>query len=87
LFIFLEENLIKKLNETLIIDDMDGFTHVLKNPILNLNHLLNEFAIPLYFEELKVDRCDINVRHYFILRYITLIEYYLFSYYFVFIIF
>jgi len=42
---------------------MDGFTHVLKDPILSFNHLINEFAIPLYFEELKVDRCDINVRY------------------------
>jgi len=43
---------------------MDGFTRVLKDPILNLNHLINEFAIPLYFEELKIDRCDIDVRLY-----------------------
>lgn len=41
---------------------MDGFTCVLKDPILNLNHLINEFAIPLYFEELKIDRCDIDVK-------------------------
>lgn len=41
---------------------MDGFTRVLKDPILNLNHLINEFAVPLYFEELKIDRCDIDVR-------------------------
>lgn len=61
-FYFSEEILIKKLNDTLIIDDMDGFTRILKDPLLNLNHLINEFAIPLYFEELKVDRCDINVR-------------------------
>jgi len=59
---FTEETTINKLNDTLIIDDMDGFTHVLKDPILNLNHLINEFAIPLYFEELKIDRCDIDVR-------------------------
>lgn len=58
---FLEEALIKKLNDTLIIDDMDGFTRILKDPILKLNHLVNEFAIPLYFEELKIDRCDIDV--------------------------
>lgn len=41
---------------------MDGFTHILKDYNLNLNHLINEFAIPLYFEELKVDRLDIDVR-------------------------
>jgi len=46
---------------------MDGFTRVLKDPILNLNHLINEFAVPLYFEELKIDRCDIDVRLYYIL--------------------
>jgi len=57
----LEEALIKKLNDTLIIDDMDGFTRILKDSILKLNHLVNEFAIPLYFEELKIDRCDIDV--------------------------
>lgn len=52
----------KKLNDTLIIDDMDGFTHVLKDPILNLDHLIDEFAIPLYFEEIKADRFDVDVR-------------------------
>jgi len=41
---------------------MDGFTRILKDPLLNLTHLINEFAIPLYFEELKVDRYDIDVR-------------------------
>lgn len=41
---------------------MDGFAHILKDPILNLNHRINEFAIPLYFEELKVDRYDLDVR-------------------------
>lgn len=41
---------------------MDGFARVLKDPILNLSHLINEFAIPLYFEELKVDRADLEVR-------------------------
>lgn len=61
-FIILEETLIKQFNDTLMIDDMDGFTRILKDPILNLNHFVNEFAIPLYFEELKVDRNDINVR-------------------------
>jgi len=55
---------------------MDGFTHVLKDPILSFNHLINEFAIPLYFEELKVDRCDINVRYQLIL--FILVEYYKF---------
>lgn len=43
---------------------MDGFTRIIKDPVLKLNHLINEFAIPLYFEELKVDRCDIDVRFY-----------------------
>ncbi|XP_025412604.1 ras GTPase-activating-like protein IQGAP1 isoform X2 [Sipha flava] len=51
---------IKKLNDTLIINDIDGFTRIIKDPVLNLNHLINEFAIPLYFEELKIDRCDID---------------------------
>lgn len=41
---------------------MDGFTHILKDSILNLSHLINEFAITLYFEELKIDRFDIDVR-------------------------
>lgn len=49
-----------------MIDDMDGFARVLKDPVLNLHHLINEFAIPLYFEELKIDRCDIDVRILFI---------------------
>lgn len=40
---------------------MDGFTRILKDPVLKLKHLVNEYAIPLYFEELKVDRNDINV--------------------------
>lgn len=62
IFYFSEEILVKKFNDTLIIDDMDGFTRILKDPFLNFNNLINEFAIPLYFEELKVDRCDINVR-------------------------
>lgn len=43
---------------------MDGFTRVLKDPLLKLNHLINEFAIPLYFEELKIDRCDIDVSYF-----------------------
>lgn len=73
-FFVLEESLIKKLNDTLIIDDIDGFTCVLKDPMLNLNHLINEFAIPLYFEELKIDRCDIDVRSQFIL--FALVYYY-----------
>ncbi|XP_050432882.1 ras GTPase-activating-like protein IQGAP1 [Adelges cooleyi] len=54
------ESLIKKLNDTLLTDDMDGFSCILKEPMLNLNHLVNEFAIPLYFEELKDDRNDVN---------------------------
>lgn len=47
---------------------MDGFTRILKDPILNLNNLINEFAIPLYFEELKVDCCDIDIDYRLLVR-------------------
>ncbi|XP_050539005.1 ras GTPase-activating-like protein IQGAP1 [Daktulosphaira vitifoliae] len=55
-----QESFIKKLNNTLVIDDMNGFATLLREPILNINHLIKEFAIPLYFEELKDDRNDVN---------------------------
>lgn len=39
------------------------FLDALKNPYLGLSHLVDEYALPLYYEEMKIDRLESEVNN------------------------
>ncbi|XP_078048629.1 ras GTPase-activating-like protein IQGAP1 [Augochlora pura] len=49
---------VKHLNSILQIGELTDFNDALKNIDLGLSDRINEFAMPLYYEEMKVDRAE-----------------------------
>lgn len=43
------------------------FFEALKNPDLGLSHYVDEYALPLYYEEMKIDRLESEVKYFFII--------------------
>ncbi|KAK9298625.1 hypothetical protein QLX08_008104 [Tetragonisca angustula] len=52
------DNCVKLLNLTLQNGKRNDFYEVLKKPDLELTEKIDDFALPLYYEEMKVDRID-----------------------------
>jgi hypothetical protein len=55
------EEAVRYLNKTLQSDSEKEFYEALINPQLGISHLIDNFAIPLYFEEMKIDRNESKV--------------------------
>lgn len=51
----------KLLNLTLKSAAQDDFYKALKNPSLGLIGKIDDFAMPLYYEEMKIDRSESQV--------------------------
>lgn len=54
--------MVSLVNQSLADENRQKFYNVLKNPKLALGDLLDTFALPLYYEELKIDRQENMVR-------------------------
>ncbi|XP_058789628.1 ras GTPase-activating-like protein IQGAP1 isoform X2 [Phymastichus coffea] len=52
------EEAVKYLNQVLQIGTEQEFHNALLNPKLGISHLVDEFAVPLYYEEMKIDRIE-----------------------------
>lgn len=51
----------KHLNRVLLNGLENDFHEALTNPRLAISHHVDEFAIPLYYEEMKIDRIESRV--------------------------
>jgi len=56
------EKTIEHLNMALESADREKFYELLQTPSLEISHYIDEFAVPLYYQELKEDHIDSGVR-------------------------
>ncbi|XP_071553686.1 ras GTPase-activating-like protein IQGAP1 [Temnothorax nylanderi] len=52
------EEAVERLNMALESADKEKFYEILQTPCLEISHYINEFALPLYYQEMKEDRID-----------------------------
>ncbi|XP_020296828.1 ras GTPase-activating-like protein IQGAP1 isoform X2 [Pseudomyrmex gracilis] len=59
------ENAVRYLNMALESADQTKFREILESPELEVSHLVDKFAIPLYYQEMKTDRTEsmINITY------------------------
>lgn len=57
-FCFLENEAVKKVNQALKNESRNEYYQALTNPKLGLQKVLDSYAMPLYYEEMKIDRED-----------------------------
>lgn len=61
IFQFTENEALKQINKALEQDDFQTFCETILNPNLELYNDIDEFALPLYFEEMKIDCTESQV--------------------------
>lgn len=59
-----EENTVKLLNMALESADQEKFYEILQSPYLEISHYIDEYAVPLYYQEMKDDRIESHVSSY-----------------------
>lgn len=47
--------------------DEEKFSKILRSPCLGISHHIDEFAVPLYYQEMKEDRLESKVKERFVL--------------------
>ncbi|KAJ8679150.1 hypothetical protein QAD02_014937 [Eretmocerus hayati] len=52
------EEAVRSLNQILLNGSVEEFCDAILHPHLKISHLVDDFAIPLYFEEMKIDRIE-----------------------------
>ncbi|KAL6266711.1 hypothetical protein P5V15_003547 [Pogonomyrmex californicus] len=55
------EEIVKCLNIALESADKKKFYEILQNPYLEISHCIDEFAVPLYYQEMKEDHIDSEI--------------------------
>lgn len=60
------EETVERLNMILLKDTekdtKEEFYDILQRPCLQISHCIDKFAVPLYYEEMKEDRSDSQVK-------------------------
>jgi len=56
------EKTVEYLNMALESADREKFYEILRTPCLEISHCIDEFAIPLYYQEMKEDHMESGVR-------------------------
>lgn len=62
IFLNAGEDCVKLLNLILQNGVRNDFNEVLKSPDLGLREKIDDFALPLYYEEMKIDRIESQVK-------------------------
>lgn len=62
IFLNAGEDCVKFLNLILQNGVRNDFNEVLKSPDLGLREKIDDFALPLYYEEMKIDRIESQVK-------------------------